>query len=236
VLTGWRLSVSDTIGVIGATAAVVAAVYAFRADRFGRRESQRADNSRRSEIRPIIRLGPMQEVGGALQLSLLNAGGAATASWIALRVGTRVFTGNPALPPHTPVNVTVRLSLLGEVERSGDYVTQMIPSETLGVWVRDIDRNTWDAVLDKPWVGRLPWPITAQATVNWAHDRNPGALYGDRPGGDGLGPRISRVFGWAIMQLRHRRPAQTRPVTSAAQPVEPSPAASHESETPIDQG
>ncbi len=53
-----------------------------------------------------------------------------------MRVGRRVYTGNPALPPHTPTTVTIRLRLLGEVERFDDPLIQMLPSEILGLWVR----------------------------------------------------------------------------------------------------
>lgn len=136
--------VSLAIGGIAMIAGIVAAVYAFRADRATRRGSRVEDHRWKHTIQPRPKVGfdwSAPSLGApALQsitFSMGNPGGAVTQGYVAIQVGQAIYgTGFNIIEHAIPL-------MWAGVPKIGDAPTSE-PRRVLLIVAQDIEGNWWD--------------------------------------------------------------------------------------------
>jgi hypothetical protein len=142
----WPFSPDQTIALVGTFAAIVAALYAFRADRFVRRTSATAEARRDREIQP--RLSASSQFG-VPDVWFENVGGAAT-NFIWLGTDDEaLFAAWGTISANTQGMVVFRRHEMGLI----GYKTGL---GTLALVAEDLQGRWWDCRTDL----RLPGSVT----------------------------------------------------------------------------
>src|SRR5215467_9791024 len=143
----WPLGLGDTVGIVGAAAAIVAAVFALRADWFGRRQALRADTQRDREIKPRLRTDWREPSNRGRGLEFYNIGGPApNLVWIGLH-GGRLYVAWASLDGHFTQPIHIEEEDLGEIP-TGLAVRDQ-PTGTLIFVAEDVDNRWWNVLTDK---------------------------------------------------------------------------------------
>ncbi len=119
--------------VIATIAAVVGAVFAYRADVFTRRSSGEAAAQREADIQPRLDAQWTGSLHYSGNIEITNAGGAATQFiWVGF-ADTSIFAAHGTCPAHAP-SLLYRISQLGEGTFASAGTTLLVAEDIQGRW------------------------------------------------------------------------------------------------------
>jgi hypothetical protein len=129
--------------IVSAVAAVTAALYAFRGDRFSRTMAREAATQRTADIQPHLTVTWHGGAASGYKILIGNAGGAAPrALWVG-HDGGAVFSAHGLIPAHVPP-VQVRVFLVPDVVYPAPGITSVL------CLAQDVEGGRWNAFDGNP--------------------------------------------------------------------------------------